>query len=316
MPTWGSLRIQIQQTAPGVSLDLIDGWLQARYTSVLSATDWADLKAHTSLQTQAAHQSTTDTVTATVGSAAVTGAGTTWSGAISGQAFYVPGDTVTYIATYVSATSLTLDRPYEGKSGNPAGMVYAGSAYTLMQNVYALPADCKSVVTVLDPITNTPLTPLTKDGLDVYAGPRTRVGYPQAWAEYGNTPETNPPVAHQIELFPPPRDSRGFPLEYLRTANPFSGENTSDSPVPFISPAVLLFGVRADCAVHLEKYTQATGYELQFEKELGRLLLAEHSQRRTKTSLKMANRFTRHRLARLDRGQGTGWRGSNPGGPN
>jgi hypothetical protein len=306
----------LQQTAPGVSLDLIDGFLNTRYTSVLSATDWADLKAHSAIQTQAAYESTTDTATVTVGTAAVVGAGTTWTAAISGQAFYVPGDTVTYIATYVSATSLTLDRPYEGKTGDPAGLAYPASPYVLMQNLYALPTDCKSVVSVLDPTNDIPLDKFTKDGLDTFAGPRTRIGYPTAWAEYGNTPETTQPVLHQIELFPPPRDARGYPLEYLRTANPFTGENTSDSPLPFISGAVLLAGVRADIALSEEKFAKALGYEKQFEGELARLLLEEHSQRRVKASLKMAGRFTRHRLARLDRGAGTGWRGSNPGGPN
>jgi hypothetical protein len=314
--TWGQLRLQLQTSAPDVSLDLLDAWLNTRYTSVLAATDWSGLKAHAAIQTQAAYQSTTDSVTVTVGDGGATGAGTAWTSAIVGQRFYIPGDTVTYLADiFVSATELYFDRVYEGKGSEPAGTVYAGSPYVLMQNVYTLPADCSSIVSVLDPITNLPLEPFTKDGLDQSAGSRALVGYPKAWAPYDDSPEASPPVLHQIELYPPPLQARGFPLEYLRNANQFTGENTSASPLPFIGSAVLLLGVRADIALHQEKFPKAAGYEAQFEKELARLLLVDHALRRVKTSVKMADRFTRHRFARTARGRGTGWRGSNPGGP-
>lgn len=314
--TWGQLRLQLQTSAPEVSLDLLDEWLNTRYTAVLEATDWIGRKAHSTIQTLAAHQSTTDTVTLTVGSAAVTGVGTAWTNAITGQRFYRPGDTVIYTATYVSGTSLTLDRPYEGNGSDPAATVYAASSYVFMQNVYTLPADLDSVTTVLDPISEEPLQAFTKDGLDQSAGPRTLVGYPQSWAEYDDTAEASPPVLHQIELYPPPLQARGFPLEYLRNANAFDGTNTTLSPLPFVSSAVLLYGARADIQLHLENFTKAKGYEAQYEGELARLLRVEHQQRRTKTALKMASRFTRHRLQRTARGMQSAWRGGTLGGPN
>lgn len=314
--TWGQLRLQLQTSAPEVSLDLLDEWLNTRYEQVLEATDWIGLKAHSTIQTTAAYQSVTDTVTATVGSTAVAGLGTTWTTAITGQRFYVPGNTATYIAAYVSGASLTLDRPYEGNGSDPAGTVYAASPYVFMQNVYSLPSDCRSVVTVLDAITGLPLGSFTKDGLDRSVGPRTLVGYPQSWAEYDDSTELSPPVLHQIELYPPPLYARGFPLEYLRAALGFDGGNTSGNPLPFVSNSVLLHGVRADIQLHLKDFTAAKGYELMFQEELARLLRVEHQQRRVKTSLKMADRFTRHRLARAARGMQNAWRGGTPGGPN
>ena len=315
--TWGQLRLQLQTGAPGVSLDLLDEWLNTRYSSVLSATDWIGLKGHALIQAQAAYQSpSADTVTVTVGSAAVTGIGTAWTAGITGTRFYKPGDTVIYTATYVSPTSLTLDRPYEGNGASPTGTAFPGSSYVFMQHIYPLPADCRSIVTVLDPITDFPMESFTKDGLDASAGARTLVGYPQCWAEYDDSPEASPPVLHQIELYPPPLQARGFPMEYLRVANAFTGQNTSTGPLPFIGNAVLLHGVRADIAIHEEKFTKAAGYETQFNTELNRLLLVEHTQRRVKTTMKMADRFTRHRLARAGRGSGSNWRGGTPGGPN
>ncbi len=305
--TWGQIRLLVQTSFPEVSLDLIDGFANARYLSVLEATDWIGLKAHAIIQTLAAYQSNTDTVTVTIGSLSVSGAGTAWNPTTGpwGPRFYVPGDTVTYAPTYVSATEITLDRPYEGNGSATPGTVNTGMSYVFMQNIYPLPSDCRSMTTLIDPVSLLPMQPFTKDGLDQCAGPRTLVGYPRSWAQYDDTPESSPPVLHQVELYPPPLQARGYPLEYIRDANFFTGENTSTSPLPFVSSTVILEGARADCALHLEKYTRAEGHELAFRTELGRLLLVEHSQRRVKTDLKMAARFTRHRFARAIRGYGS-----------
>ena len=313
--TWGQLRLQLQTSAPAVSLDLLDEWLNTRYEQVLEATDWQGLKAHATIQTVAAYQSATDTVTLTVGSNAVTGVGTAWTSAITGLQFYRPGDTVIYTASYVTATSLLLDRGYEGNGSDAPGTVYAGSAYVTMQNVYALPSDCSSIVTVLNPVSGLPMQGMTKDGLDASVGPRTTVNDPGIYAAYDDSAETNPPVLHQIEFYPPPLRARGCDLEYRRAALGFDGGNTSGSPLPFVSSTVLLAGARADIAIHMEKMGKAEGYELAFNVELARLLRVEHTQRRVKTAMKMASRFVRHRLARVDRGYGRGW-GPGQGGPN
>jgi hypothetical protein len=312
--TWGQLRLQLQTSAPGVSLDLLDEWLNTRYEAVLGATDWQGLKAHASVQTAAAYQSTTDTVTLTIGSNAVTGAGTTWTSGITGRRFYRPGDTVIYTATYLSGTSLTLDRVYEGNGTDADGTVYAEAAYVMMTNLYTLPPDCQSVVSVLNPISGLPMNSFTAEGMDASAGPRTLVGDPRAWDANDDTPETAPPVLHQIEFYPPPLRARGFALEYLRAAIGFDGANTSGSPLPFLSSAVLLHGVRADIQLHLKDFTAAKGYEALYQDELARLLRVEHQQRRKKTAVKMANRFTRHRMGRG--AAAGGWRGGTPGGAN
>jgi hypothetical protein len=316
MSTWGNLRLILQTGAPGVSLDLLDSWLNARYEALLESTDWTGLKAHATIQTQAAYQSGTDTVTLTVGSAAVVGVGTAWTSDITGRSFYRPGDTVVYTATYVSATSLTLDRPYESNGGDAAGVVYAGSAYVFMTNVYSLPSDCRSVVEVLDPVTGLPMASFTSAGLDASAGSRARVGDPHAWDAWDDSAESSPPVLHQIEFFPPPLRARGIPLEYLKATLGFDGGNTAGSPVPFLSSRVLLDGVRADIALYQNNFNAAKGYEALYQDELARLLRLEHAQRRKITALKMADRFTRHRLGRIARTVAAGWRGGTPGGRN
>jgi hypothetical protein len=304
------------QTAPDASINVVDEFLNTRYEQVLEATDWTGLRSRSTLETQAAYQSATDTATLTVGSSAVVGVGTAWTSARIGQKFYRTGDTPVYtVAAWTDGTHLTLDRAYEGNGSDAAGVVYAGSAYVFMQNVYALPSDCRSVERILDADSNMPLVPLTPAALDASAGTRALVADPDCYAEIEDSPESAPPVLHQVELYPPPLYARGFTVEYLRAAFSFNGLNLTQSPLPFVSSSVLLYGVRADVAAFQGKLPLAQMYEAKFQEELKRLLLVEHAFRRQKGTLQMAGRFTRHRLARSTRGLNTAWRGD-PGGAN
>ena len=334
MSTWGQLRFSLQVSAPGVPPDLLDEYLNSRYEQTLESCDWTGVKYHTTLMTTAAYQSANDNVTLTMGSANVVGVGTTWlsgittQAAVVGQKFYQPGDSVIYtITTVASDTSLTLDRPYEGNGVDGVGTVYTLCGYVFMQNIYQLPPDVRTVVSCLDPVTNFPLTQYSKDYLDQSAGPRTLVENPGGFAVYDDSPDSNPPVVHQIEFFPPPLYARGIPVEYLHAGLGFDGSNTSGAPMPWVSDTVLRYGCRADIAMYLAGEAanpgqasvylkQAAGYEGQFQVELRRLLMIEHAQRRVKVPLRMASRFVRHRLERASRGMNSSWRGGIPGGPN
>ena len=48
--TWGQLRLTLQIAAPGVSLDLVDAWINARYEKILERTDWSGLNRHGTTQ--------------------------------------------------------------------------------------------------------------------------------------------------------------------------------------------------------------------------------------------------------------------------
>ena len=303
--TWGQLRLTLQIAAPGVSLDLVDAWINARYENILERTDWSGLNRHGTIQTAAAYQSGTDTVTLLVGSAGVTGALTAWTSALIGKRFYRPGDTALYtVATVPGTGSLTLDRAYEGNGADTVGTLYSGAAYVFMQHIYALPADLRSVVRVLDPLTGLPMDRFSPAELDASVGSRTLVEDPHAYAVYDDSSESDPPVAHRIELYPPPLRAVGLPFAYTGAAIGFDGENTSDSPLPWVTTAALLNGVLADIKLHLGEMAPARGYELLFQEELGRMLLLEHGQKRKIVPLRMASRFTRHRIARAMRGYG------------
>lgn len=314
--TWGELRLQLQTSAPGVSLDIVDEFLKTRYAQILGFRQWTGLKKHGVIQTTAAYQSSTDTVALTVGSATVAGTGTSFSSAYVGMKFYRPGDTAVYSVTAVaSGTSLTLDRAYEGVGSDAAGTAYPGSAYVFMQNVYALPSDCRSVIEAINPITGRPMDEFVKEDADQSWGPRNTLSNPSAWAFYDNSAESAPPVIHQIEFFPPPQFARGIPIEYRFIAAKFTGDNTIDSPLPWVEYSLILLGCRADLRAYLEDYAGAQVYEAKFQAELDRMALRDEVERKKSGRIQMAPRFTRHRLARASRGFYNGWRGGTPGGP-
>ena len=313
--TWGQLRMQLQVSAPGAELDLLDEFLNATYEEILSATDWGQfLDQHYTIETQAAYLSTTDHVTLTVGQAGVVGVGTSWTSALVGSWFYRPGDNAIYlVSAVVSTTSLTLDRVYEGVSNNAAGTIYSGASYVTMQHIYKLPGDVGAIVSIIDPVTGYPLNPLSRKQMDDSAGPRTLVGDPKSFCPYESSPESLGAVFHQVEFYPPPKFAKGFSMEYVHAATGFDGATTSNSPLPFVTTTLLLNGARAKINAHLEKSQKALFYATQFENELNKLMLKVHREKPPAT-LQMANRFTRHRLVRAGRGRRNAW-GVGQGGP-
>ena len=113
------------------------------------------------------------------------------------------------------------------------GTAYTGLSYVLMQNVYSLPSDCRSIVSVLNPVTGRPMPDFQKADFDVSAGSRALVGDPASYCVYDDSAETSPPVLHQIEFYPPPLRSRGFVLDYLRAA---IGFDLTQISVPVAAP--------------------------------------------------------------------------------
>lgn len=288
---WGQLRFQIRQTFPDASLDLIEEWINTRYEQVLAATDWIGLRAHSILQTTAAHLSGADTVMLTVGLASVQVTGATWTEAAIWKRFYRKGDSTVYTVAAVGSGYLTLDRPYEGNGSMTAGTVLSAQGYVLMQNIYALPDDCRNVVAIMNPETFLPLQSISKRDLDAITGTRATTGSPARFSIYDDTADG----IHQVELYPPPQYERGLEVEYMRAAPGFDGTNLEDSPMPFISSAVMLHGVRADAAVAFGNDGKVAFHEAKFQEELGRLLRVEHQHRREQTGFSVDARYTRHR---------------------
>lgn len=74
----------------------------------------------------------TGTITATNGSAVITGSGTTFTSAMVGRKLIVGGDSTAYrVKTFTSATSITLESVYQGTT-------VSGSTYGIFKHIYRL----------------------------------------------------------------------------------------------------------------------------------------------------------------------------------
>ena len=74
----------------------------------------------------------TGTITATNGSATITGSGTTFTAAMVGRKLIVGGDSTAYvIKTFTSATSITLESVYQGTT-------VSGSTFAILKHIYRL----------------------------------------------------------------------------------------------------------------------------------------------------------------------------------
>lgn len=286
--TWGQIRLQIQQTTPGVSFDLIDGWLNTRYARILDHIEWSWLKGNGYITTIAPYYSTADKVAVTDGSASIVGTGTTWTSALTGLKFQLSCGGPLYTFTYVSATTATLDRAY-------AGPTSASTDYRLSQNVYAAPADAKSIRTLVSP-DGYDLTALSDYALAEAAPLREILGSSLVYDPRPNSTEDG----WDVELYPIPVCAQALPVTYDVIADAFDGTNTGDGPLSFVNDGVVLDGAKADAHAHAGNLPMATYFETKFEADLAAMVRTE-ALKKPPAKMQMADRFTRHRLRRVTR---------------
>ena len=129
MATYGEIRLRLSKLAAGVDLELIDGWIQDRYTQILDALPWKRLEGETVIQSPPSYQA--GTVTVEQGSNAILGAGTSWTAALNGLTIRIADGVEFYVFTQTDATDGTLDRPYEGSTNaiSASAVDAAGTGY-------------------------------------------------------------------------------------------------------------------------------------------------------------------------------------------
>lgn len=129
MATYGQIRLRCSKLAAGVDLELIDGWLQDRYTEIMDELPWKRTEGETVIQSPVSYQ--VGTLTATQGSAAVVGSGTAWTAALTGLTIRIADNPEFYVFSFTDGTHGTLDRPYEGSTASivASAIDAAGTGY-------------------------------------------------------------------------------------------------------------------------------------------------------------------------------------------
>lgn len=270
MATWGEIRAEVAALAPGRGNDLLTNWIQRSYREILDHRDWRGLHGDAILQTIATY--TSGTVALVNGSTAVTGNGTTFTAGMSGRKFRAVNRDEWYAFTFVSATSGTLDRPYEGDTDSAA-------AYSIYQDRYTLPTQVKTVES---------MEGLNPDNLDWLRANVWCADIPTRWANGNDSDEATPPVLHSVELWPAPHLSMGIRYSYLVAVFEFDGLNTSDSPLPWVSTDAIVSGAL---------YRAGVQDDSDFKNFLSNMNRVENNSSIPR-QMQMAARFTAHRLRR------------------
>jgi hypothetical protein len=290
--TWGEIRLLIVQfAAPGTSLDQVDTWINAAYRDILSARDWTGLTVEGTLETVAPYS--TGTVALTNGSTTITGAGTTWANAMDRRSFRVDGRTELYTFYYASATSGELDRPYEGETA-------AAATYGIQQNLYSLPDDVQFISTIVNPYTGAALRKLTAAAMQEVQAGKPSPGQPRYWAPATDTPEDEPPVRHQIELYPAPDTAIGLPYTGIAAVQEFTQALTGASPLPWVSPDAIIAGAKALALTDAKDYVGAGVFAAR-STHLVEQMQANEARRTGPGNIRLAERFTAHRVRRWTR---------------
>lgn len=289
MSTWGQLRLLLQKDGPGLDPDLLDGYLNTRYGDILDRYPWKGLEVETSIQTTAAYN--TGTVSVTQGTNAIVGTGTVFTSAMTGAQFRVSTDNAVYVFTFVDATHATLDRNYEDSTN-------AVAAYWIYEDEYVLPAPAKTVLSVVCPETGEGLEDWTTQKIIDSIRPRQSPGIPIAFAMAADTSENTPPVFHTLKLSPPPMFARGYPLRYQKATAGFDGQTTGASPLPWVSDNALLCGCRADIKYKLKDVTGAEAQEAKYEKAIA-VMLRVDATRRGNSPVVLGRNWTGYRVRRV-----------------
>jgi hypothetical protein len=269
---------------PGVSLDLIEGWCNDWYAAILGELPWSRLNVQSRLLTTAPYSAGTAAVVG--GSAAIAGVGTTWVTEMSGRAFRVAGRSEFYEFTWLTATTGTLDRPYEGTTSATAG-------YSIFQNVYPLPADCRLVNDDAFSDMYGPMVRFTHGELNESDPSRIQTGTPRAWASYMDDSSTPPRM--QVEIWPIPDVAIGIPFTYVGDAAPLT--DTSTILQVWMQPTALVEGIVAKVKAHLKDYPGAQLAMLAAKSALQNMRTSE-AQGMAPAQMKLDSYYTRHRANR------------------
>lgn len=281
MATWGYMREQVLKAHPDADLDSITDWLGQAYEYILSQRDWIGLKGRQTLQTGAVYS--TGTIAVEEGSDAVVGTGTGWDVAQAGLLIQIVGRNELYTLTPTTATAATLDRDFEGEDNDEA-------TYKLFQRDYELSSLTKSVTRINNPQLGRDLE--EKDRDELLSRP-IQFGAP---LYYALAPEEGEETPRKIvTIWPVPETAMGLPYDIYQSALGFSGLNTFDSPLPFVSAGFL-----QNFAIALGH--KDPGQSAAAMKVASMFEAAMHNEENRKvppTKLKAASRYTRHERARL-----------------
>lgn len=273
-------------TGAGIDRVVLEGVVNDRYKTVLNAYPFSrTTQVEYILQTVALYE--TGTIAVTTATTALTGTDTVWTSAMTGRRIRIAGRNEWYIFTYVSATSATIDRNFEGGTETAA-------TYQIWQPVYALPSNLDVLESVKIFGDDRDLDQIDLEELDKLDPARLRIeADADAYAFFED--DTSSPPLPQIELWPGPQNAIGVPIRYTERIDAIT--STSTIFPQWINIECIFAGVEADLCRLARDYAGYTANEARFQSLLIDQIRRE-TNRRPPVVMKVAERFTAHRINR------------------
>ena len=235
--TFGQVWQRVLLYAPGTPVPLVQQAVKNAYNRALSMHSWSELLQDG--EKVIATEYSTGTVAVTNGSTTVTGSGTTFTSAMTGrQIIFDDADGQPYYTvTYVSATSLTLDRAYGGADDS-------STTYSIGEYYVEFPSDLSVLTNVRDLNNNWSITGQAHQQgyLDMVDAKRTSTGSPSIFV--AAPPRVSSGVAYpRYEFWP--RISAGTHIAYQYLKDAALTSNSTYLIVMLPSEAIV-YGALAD----------------------------------------------------------------------
>lgn len=295
--TFGELRSDLLKLphGAGTDLDLLTRFINNLIERICRETDYLRLDKQSTLLTVA--QYTTGTVSIANGATAGTGTGTAFTAAMTGRRIRIANLRPWYTFTYVSATSFTIDRAYEGQDNA------VDVAFTMWQPLYSLPIGLVQLYSIENLTLNYDLDPQDREFVDNQDAARYQMRSPELFIPAQD--DSN--GLQQVELWPGPVFAEGMSTNY-RSGQPVFGVNDTSVAIPdWISVPALFEGAQASLYKLQGDTASANAQEMIFKKLVDDMR-GEDARRRPPAVLQPDQRFAIPRARRTMRGWGAGRR--------
>lgn len=157
------------------------------------------------------------------------------------------------------------------------------------QSIYTMPADCRQVEMLVGD--SGELEKMSRERLRATSTAGT-TGTPRVWAPAVDSTGN----LLQIEVYPVPDAAGSIPYSYFSEKT--APTSTSITLLPLLRPAALVEGVSANVLRHMKDWNGALVFEKRFADLVATMIRGE-CRAKGGQQLRMASRFTRHRLARV-----------------
>lgn len=177
--------------------------------------------------------------------------------------------------------------PWKALDKNGTIVTTVGSAGT--RSVFVLPADLKILLEVNNLANNFPMRAYTQVELNLLYPGRLDVegvaSAPKTFIYSMAEDDASTPPKHQVELYPIPGSIVTHPIRYTQIPANFDPTQTTLSPLPWVPPATIINGVRADICSLKKDYQGMMAFEALFTGGINEMLRVElHRQPGSKLS--------------------------------